>query len=327
MKPNGINNWTAYKDILKRVPLFFLLLNIPIGLTAQDQEDASLYLEEYSDDFQEAFFSALQQKGIRNYDRAIRELEKCLALRPDQAVVYHELARNYFLDRQYNRGLSFAIKAVDLEPTNYWYTETYYQFQSRKGRTRPKELASDLPAAGDGFWTNLTEVYRKRGLFTQALASLDMVSDQKKASTLRDQIREEQESQRRAVQAARIVQESAPKRKNSSESAESPLYLVKKSLQELQQEGDFNRLYKESSEAVESYPLQPDFYYYQGWALLKNGKPKEATGILEESLAYLLEEGELSLLIYQALAEAYELLGDANKLRYYQKKLNGNNPQ
>ena len=95
----------------------------------------------------------------------------------------------------------------------------------------------------------------------------------------------------------------------------------------MQQEGEFDRLYKESSEAVELYPLQPDFYYFRGWALLKNGNPKEAAVILEDSLAYLLEEGELSIIIYQALAEAYELLGDPEKLKYYQKKLNGTNPQ
>ena len=302
--------------------LVVALIFIPKSINAQDQEDASLFLEEYSDEFQEAFFAALQQKGIRNYDRAIRQLERCLELRPEQPVLYHELARNYFLDKQYSKGLSFAIKAVEMEPSNYWYVETFWRYQSRRGKARPRDIAGELSQTEDGFWSNLAKIYKGRGQFNQALSALERLANPNEVSWLRKEIEQEQAQQERRVQVKAV--EVTPSKETESTN---PLEGLKKKLRTLQQEGEFDRLYKESSEAVELYPLQPDFYYFQGWALLKNGKPKEATVILEESLAYLLEEGELSMFIYQALAEAYELLGDPEKLKYYQKKLNGRNPQ
>ena len=322
MKPSGINSPIGRRSLRYAGLLFLVLFFIPISIIAQNQEDASLFLEEYSDDFQESFFSALQQKGIRNYDRAIRELEKCLELRPDEPVIYHELARNYFLDKQFSKGLSFAVKAVEMESSNYWYVETYWRYQNRRGKTRPQEIAGALNQTEDKFWVNLAMIYQKSGLFDQAFAALDRLREPVEYSGLRAEIRQEQVRQGKKIEVKSV--EVNPQQKAETPN---PLEGLKKKLRILQQEGDFDRLFNESREALEAYPLQPDFYYYKGWAVLKNGKPREAAGILEESLAYLLEEGELSRVIYQALAEAYELLGDAEKLKYYQKKLNGNNPQ
>ena len=47
------------------------------------------------DAFQESFFEALKQKGIENYDRAIEALDVCIALRPEEAILYFEKAKNY----------------------------------------------------------------------------------------------------------------------------------------------------------------------------------------------------------------------------------------
>jgi len=48
-------------------------------------------LGNFEDEFQEHFYEALKQKGIENYDRAVKSLLKCLNLDDSKAVIYFEL--------------------------------------------------------------------------------------------------------------------------------------------------------------------------------------------------------------------------------------------
>ena len=47
------------------------------------------------DRYQELFFEALKQKGIENYDRAIKALLQCVQLDDSEPAVYFELGKNY----------------------------------------------------------------------------------------------------------------------------------------------------------------------------------------------------------------------------------------
>jgi len=67
--------------------LFLGLVFVPTSCYAQEkpseiniEDSAEVFLEEYSDDFEEAFFEALKQKGIENYDRAINLFLECKRL-------------------------------------------------------------------------------------------------------------------------------------------------------------------------------------------------------------------------------------------------------
>ncbi|MCL9809899.1 tetratricopeptide repeat protein [Flavobacterium luminosum] len=84
-----------------------------------------------TDDFQEAYYEALLQKGIENYDKAIVSLEKCLQLQPENEVIYHELGKNYFFQKNYIEAENNYVKATQLQPNNKWYWidlyEVYYE--------------------------------------------------------------------------------------------------------------------------------------------------------------------------------------------------------
>ena len=77
--------------------LGMLLLFSPL---AEAQEPTPLQdvnvdqLEDVTDAFQESFFEALKQKGIENYDRAIVALDKCIALQPQESILYFEKGKN-----------------------------------------------------------------------------------------------------------------------------------------------------------------------------------------------------------------------------------------
>ena len=77
--------------------LFFGILFFPKQLIAQEIEGPTDDLGDVSDAFQESFFEALKQKGIENYELALKALtnaEKAAKEDPDaKAVVFFEMAR------------------------------------------------------------------------------------------------------------------------------------------------------------------------------------------------------------------------------------------
>jgi tetratricopeptide (TPR) repeat protein len=81
--------------------LFTILQGNSASLWAQNAPE-ELALEK--DDFEDAFFESLKQKGIENYDKAIIELEKCLKIQPNNATIYFELGKNYFEDKEYKKA-------------------------------------------------------------------------------------------------------------------------------------------------------------------------------------------------------------------------------
>ena len=73
-------------------------------------------------------------------------------------------------------------------------------------------------------------------------------------------------------------------------------------------------------EAVESYPLQPEFYLGIGKALIGLGEYQQAIETLQEGEFLILEPGPVALRLYEAMAEAYTALGNPEKAQEYLNK-------
>jgi tetratricopeptide (TPR) repeat protein len=103
----------------KTIVVFFLTLFVlPFsGLAQTEPEDIAMV----SDDFQDAFYESLLQKGIENYDKAIVALEKCLVSQPNNAAVHFELGKNYLALKQYENAYQSFQKATQIEPKNKWF--------------------------------------------------------------------------------------------------------------------------------------------------------------------------------------------------------------
>lgn len=100
------------------VILFFALLGNTVSVLAQTEpEDIVMATDEYKD----SFYESLKQKGIENYDKAIVSLEKCIKLKPNDAVAYFELGKNYFALKEYQNAQSSFEKATQLDPKNKWF--------------------------------------------------------------------------------------------------------------------------------------------------------------------------------------------------------------
>ncbi|MDV7391472.1 tetratricopeptide repeat protein, partial [Arthrospira platensis SPKY1] len=120
-----------------------------LGLTflttwAQEEPDAIALAE---DQFQEAFFESIKQKGIENYDKAIAQLYVCLSLNESKAVVHQELGRNYLKLKKYAEAETAFQEAIRLETTNKWHHIGLYDvyFQSRQYKKAIDALQSVIP--------------------------------------------------------------------------------------------------------------------------------------------------------------------------------------
>ncbi|MBT8320123.1 MAG: hypothetical protein KJO90_00480 [Eudoraea sp.] len=109
---------------IKLIGLGVVLLCTSHCLRAQEKESAEVFLEEYTDQFQECFFEALKQKSIANYDKAINLLLQCGKYSSNQKVLDYELARVYMANKQYLKAQDYALRALNDQPENPWILST-----------------------------------------------------------------------------------------------------------------------------------------------------------------------------------------------------------
>jgi len=84
----------------------------------------------------------------------------------------------------------------------------------------------------------------------------------------------------------------------------------------------FDLLSKKAAEMVETFPTQPQFYYYSGFANNQLLQFKKAKGMLEMGLDYLVNDIPLEINFIIQLGEAYSGLGDVKKKEFYFSKAN-----
>ena len=300
------------------------------------EESAEVFLDAYSDDFQENFFEALKQKGIENYDKSINALLKCKQLDASDPVVDHELAKVYAASRKYPQAEDYALTALKAQPENLWYAETLITVLQNQGKSI-ESLVSELPFNQPEFSKNLASLYLKKGNYETALTIIRKADQNRITKAMATKIEDSIQKRETFKKAARAVKDgsgsanSRPRPEtgttsglNSADSEISepnPLEVYKTRLQALMQTDSVSVLNKLSEEALESYPAQPYFYFAQGVALNKMGLNEEAVETLETALDYLIDDTSLENSIYQALADTYTALNDAVKANMYLRKI------
>lgn len=106
--------------------------------------------------------------------------------------------------------------------------------------------------------------------------------------------------------------------KNNSEDIETSLLWLQANT-ELKK---FEQVAKKAMAMIESFPAQPQFYYYAGLANNQLQHFKQAKDILEMGLDYVVEDVMLEINFNIQLGEAYIGLGDSIKKEFYFSKAN-----
>ncbi|NAS10931.1 tetratricopeptide repeat protein [Poritiphilus flavus] len=288
-----------------------MALSLLQGFAQEDEESAEVFLEDYTDEFQENFFEALKQKGIENYDKAINRLLECKRLDEENRVVDHELAKVYLADRQLVKALDYGIIALNSEPENLWYLNTLVEIVQKQGSTID-HLKNEIPLENVKLKEHLALIYYDRKDYQNALAILKQLKSSSFSEDLTLKIRD-------SLQKKEIKKEKRPEAVENTEAGTVEGYRIR--ISEMIEKSDFKGLKQLATEAVDNFPSQPFFYYAQGLALHKTGQSKQAIGPLESALDYLLDDIPLANKIYSELASCYKALGNSSKANMYLSKI------
>ena len=292
--------------------LIFILLVFPgICSYAQEEESAEVYLEEYTDEFQELFFEALKQKGIENYDKAINLFLECRQMDPESPVLDHELAKVYLAEKEYPSAEEYGVKALQAEPQNFWYLNTLVTVLHPQGKT-VEGLREVLPFENKILKENLASIYYQRRDYRAALNILEELSESEFKEEMSARIRDSINQIKTQATQPKVVEEEKPF---------DPLSEYREEFNELFDRQDYSTLETKASEALELYPSQPYFYYILGRAMVQNNKLGEAARVLESALDFLIDDVELANDIYRELGGVYRSLGDPTKANMYLSKI------
>lgn len=288
-----------------------VLLFLQIGY-AQEEESAEVFLEDYTDEFQEAFFDALKQKGIENYDKAINLFLKCKDLDESYKVIDFELAKCYLANKDYILAQQYGIEALNSEPENLWYLDILVDIMDKQGNDL-KMIQEQIIYDNDVLQENLAVVYFHRKNYQKALNVLKEMKNTSFKTTLSRKINDslDQINKKKEIKQVTTLQN-----KNND-----PLKNYKSEIEELIRNEDYSPLIKKAEEALEQFPSQPYFYYAKGMGLSRSGNQIEAISELEVALDFLIDDIQLGNNIYKELANAHTFLGNTSKANMYLSKI------
>ncbi|WP_306426634.1 tetratricopeptide repeat protein, partial [Flavobacterium psychrophilum] len=167
--------------------LIFGMCIISASVLAQTQPEDVV---SEKDDFKESYYESLIQKGIENYDKAIVSLEKCVKIQPENAVIYHELGKNYFLQKDNQNAEQAFIKATQLDTKNKWYLiDLYDVYYQTKNYNRALDIAQKIIPLDAKFKEDLVSLYMYTQQFDKALVLINELDENVGNTELRDRYR------------------------------------------------------------------------------------------------------------------------------------------
>ncbi|MDP5044058.1 MAG: hypothetical protein NWQ06_03650 [Leeuwenhoekiella sp.] len=165
---------------------------------AEAQEPATLKdvnvdnLEDVTDDFQEYFFEALKQKGIQNYERAIIALDKCISLRPQEAILYFEKGKNEALLGNVQEAENNYLKALQLKPNQRDIMVSLYDvYYARQDFEKAIDLVKQLVKFDIRYKEDLARIYLRKGSFKEVISLIDELDEKLGKDAYRNQIRQQ----------------------------------------------------------------------------------------------------------------------------------------
>ncbi len=182
-----------FKKVSKTSFLILGMLIISTSLLAQNEPDDIALV---NDDFQESYYESLKQKGMENFDKAITSLEKCLKIQPDNAVIYHELGKNYFFQRDFTNAESALIKATQIDPNQKWYwIDLYEVYYETKNFNQAILTIQKVIPFDKNYKEDLVSLYMYTAQFDKALVLINELDDTVGKTEMRDRYRLEINSQ------------------------------------------------------------------------------------------------------------------------------------
>lgn len=160
--------------------ILFFAFCFPADIIAQDSPADSIQKPPEQNEhrkFEALFFDGITQKAIENYDKAIPIFKKCLNLKPEEGIVYVELAKSYVALENYQSAEENFLSALERLPLDRQKSIKINLYQLYKAQQNPVEaleIAKQL-SEDPHYQLEIVKIYQLLNRYNQALQQLDQL--------------------------------------------------------------------------------------------------------------------------------------------------------
>ncbi len=282
--------------------------------------------EENNLKFQTYFFEALKQKAIKNYSKAIENLEKCYEIKEQDMAVEFELSKNYLFLNQFFEAELFINKALETSPSNQFLLQhKVLVYKSQRKFSEAIEIQKKLNEIHPKYADELALLYIQNKNYIEAENLIAEI--EKNALTTRriSSFKAYIENRKKAIASKNNVSTSKStsqtiddlrKEFQDRKGYKTLIHLLNKEI-ELEK---YELLNSDSKKGIELYPAQPVLYKLNGLALNKIGKYNKAIIVLTIGMDFVIDNKVLEADFYSLIAVSYEKLNNTKKASNYKQK-------
>lgn len=147
-------------------------------------------LGDVSDEFQTAFFEALKQKGIENYERAVTALNTCIEIEADRPILYFERGKNNVFLKKYDAAIDDFEKALALKPNDKDVLQVLYDvYIEQRNYGKAEETIKKLIPFDAQYKEELARIYTSTKRYNEALDLIEELDAEKGSDIYREQLK------------------------------------------------------------------------------------------------------------------------------------------
>ena len=295
----------------------FSLLFFLISLKSYTQDSLSVaadFTEEKELKFQQFFFTALSQKSIGNYQKAIENLESCNQILPNNKSVFFEFSKNYLYLNNTLLAKEYINRAIIQDSKNIWMQKHLVKvFEKENNFFEAIKIQQKIIVLNPKENKNLVLLYLKNRDYKKALSFIKTLEEDNLLSSDLKKIKERLEKTNYSETQKVKVSKDIYKRFET----EKTYTLLKQILLETKEKPRL--LLKYSKEGIALFPAQPFVYLINGSTLNVNREFKKALEILQNGIDFVIEDA-MEALFYKEMALAYKGLNNKVEERRYMEK-------
>ena len=295
----------------------FSLLFFLISLKSYTQDSLSVaadFTEEKELKFQQFFFTALSQKSIGNYQKAIENLESCNQILPNNKSVFFEFSKNYLYLNNTLLAKEYINRAINQDSKNIWMQKHLVKvFEKENNFFEAIKIQQKIIVLNPKENKNLVLLYLKNKDYKKALSFIKTLEEDNLLSSDLKKIKERLEKTNYSETQKVKVSKDIYKRFET----EKTYPILKQILLETKEKPRL--LLKYSKEGIALFPAQPFVYLINGSTLNVNREFKKALEILQNGIDFVIEDA-MEALFYKEMALAYKGLNNKVEERRYMEK-------
>ncbi len=229
--------------------------------------------------FETVFYDAVTQKSLENYDKAIQILLNNQDLKENKEVLMYELARNYFLQKDYTQAGIYYQKTLDIKPNFRWALDGLFQINKQiKNYPEAIKYLKLLSEISSEYKEELVQLYMFTNQHDEALALINELNDNFGKRAHRTALREQilklpkyQNLQKQTLEKAI--------NKNSNDPSDYVALIV-----QYANNNEFEKSFNVAKQLQEAVPNSPWSQVYLFKDYLNKKQPENAWQALEKSL-------------------------------------------